>query len=935
MFIDNRAGTAAGGFAEGWGERGMNGVLVIEDVRGVRAEELPKGTLHGGLDASGGLVFEAKDAAVFGISWDEGTGSWLLMPASEGSVMWRGLPASSAVALGDGDCFGVGSAWCWFRRFPAAPVFEGRACVELPARDGMVFGRAGGEASLFVALDGEDRKVSRRQVTVSRRDGRFLVRDESQFGTFLNGQRFDEHVLVVGDRLLMGAYSFEFTGRGFRRTQPRIGGKVEARGVGFAVKARRILHAVEMVVAPCSFAGILGGSGQGKSTLLNALCGINPATEGAVLIEGQPITDPASIREAGIGFVPQDDIVHPELKVREAVLFSARLRLDPRVPRREMEALVDETIARLGLAEHASKRIAQLSGGQRKRVSIATELLAKPSVLFLDEPSSGLDPATEFALMKILRGLAARDCTVICTTHVLGRAYLFDQILFIHGGRIIFDGPPDACCENFGVESLDQVYVRVAEEGRGGGEWAADFAAKGGPTQAVDPSPPPVDLTPLGDIPPPKRPKPGFGISLWVQLARQWAITASDPLNLAFLLAQPLLIALLVGWVAEDYVLRMFLCVVATLWFGCSNGAQQIIRELPIFRRERVCGLGLNAYLSGKYLFLGVVTTLQALLLLLVAQGTSLAVRPPARGIAELAAEFREITTDAPVAATVDELAFEVVAEGEEVSPVLPVEASAAKPPPARPDAWIAAAAAWFFEMRWNIRDAVEGAGRGLLGTAATVVALKLAALAATALVGIAIGLAISGLVQNAAQAVMWVPLLLIPQILFGGVVLSLPELSRGARAVCAVIPSFSCQRLMDVSNVYGHAVPLLSNRTKIPLFLTPGEKEEVRWEVLGRSFSEYYDELSPGNTSWQNLAVFPFAVGEHRHAFSTIETSAGSTRKIFGETTTARSDVRYSQGRIFLNLGPAKTSAGVLAAWVTLCYGGTLAALALRQKGK
>jgi ABC-type multidrug transport system ATPase subunit len=917
----------------------VRGVLVIENSRGVRAEELAKGTLQASEDGAGGLSLGGKTEGFFSISWDESTGSWRLVPSAGVEVRWRGGVASAAILLADGDCFGVGSIWLWFRRFPAAPLCNGVVCGEVPARDGLVFGRVGGEGAVFVALDGEDRKLSRRQVSVTVRDGRFVVRDESQFGTFVNGQRFDEHVLVVGDRLLMGSYSFEFTGRGFRRTQPRIGGKVEARHVGFAVKDKRILHAVNLVVAPCSFAGILGGSGQGKSTLLNALCGINPATEGVVLIEGQTIAGPSSIREAGIGFVPQDDIVHPELKVRDAILFSARLRLHPRVPRSEMEALVDETIARLGLAEHAQKRIVQLSGGQRKRVSIATELLAKPSVLFLDEPSSGLDPATEFALMKILRGLAARDCTVVCTTYVLGRAYLFDQIVFIHGGRIIFDGQPDAAYENFGVESLDQVYVRVAEEGRSGDEWAEDFAAKGGPAVAVDPSPPPMDIESMGEIPPPRRTKPGFFVSLWVQLARQWAITASDPLNLAFLLAQPLLIALLVGWVAEDYVLRMFLCVVATLWFGCSNGAQQIIRELPIFRRERVCGLGLNAYLSGKYLFLGVVTTLQAMLLLFVAQGTSLAVRAPDRGIAELAAEFREITAppDARPDSTADELAFEAVAEGEELSalPEPGAEDQAVGKLPVRPDAWLAAVAAWFFEMRWNIRDAVEEAGRGLLGTAGTLLALKVAALATTALVGIAIGLAISGLVQNAAQAVMWVPLLLIPQILFGGVVLSLPELSRGARAVCAVIPSFSCQRLMDVSNVYGHAVPLLSNRTKIPLFLTPGEKEEVRWEVWGRVFSEYYDELSPGNTSWQNLAVFPFAVGEHRHAFSTVQTAAGSTRKIFSETTSSRSDVRYSQGRIFLHLGPAWTSAGVLAAWVALCYGGTLTALILRQKGK
>ena len=131
------------------------------------------------------------------------------------------------------------------------------------------------------------------------------------------------------------------------------------------------------------------------------------------------------------------------------------------------------------------------------------------------------------------------------------------------------------------------------------------------------------------------------------------------------LLAQPVLIAMLVGWVAEDYVLRMFLCVVATLWFGCSNGAQQIIKELPIFRRERVCGLGLNAYLFSKYLFLGVITALQAMLLLIIVQTTSHAVRPAKVSPGELYAEFqfRDRFAEAGVSSSpnADEAKFEAV----------------------------------------------------------------------------------------------------------------------------------------------------------------------------------------------------------------------------------------------------------------------------------
>jgi ABC transport system ATP-binding/permease protein len=931
----------------------MRGLLIIFEGNSSRLEELLKDTLHLGVDRENRLIVRhagciSDPLAV--LEWNEAQGTWVLSPTGGTSGPAVALRSGGAVAqrllLSDGDSLNIGSAVVTFRRLPAAPIFRGKPCAEIALRSvsRLCFGRAADGASQgeeVVLLDPEDRRISRRHLQLWRQDTDFMVRDESPTGTFLNGQRFETHRLVVGDRFQVGGYSFEFTGISLRRTRPRIGGKVEAIGVGVRAGGRVILSEVTLQIEQCSFSGILGGSGQGKSTLLQALCGINPATSGAVLIEGQSVVEAAAIGAAGIGFVPQDDIVHPELRVEDAVFFSARLRLDPRIPRRPMRLLVDETILRLGLAEHRQKRIVQLSGGQRKRVSIATELLDKPAVLFLDEPSSGLDPATEFALMKILRGLAAHDCTVICTTHVLGRAYLFDRIIFLHRGRVIFDGTPERAYERFGVESLDQVYVRLAEDGRTGDQWASDIKSTGPELPSPEVVPREPDLSRFEEIPPMHRIRPGFFHSLRILIERQWRILAADRLNLLFLLAQPVLIAVLVGWVAEDYVLRMFLCVVATLWFGCSNGAQQIIKELPIFRRERVCGLGLNAYLFSKYLFLGIITALQAMLLLVIVQITSHAVRPAKLSPGELYAEFHSATNSKAGVALLpnaDEAKFEAVdlAGGGEkpVAAAAPPVAEKQLPGP-RPDLWLAAWLGWFFELRWNLRDAVEVASKSPAGVLTIVISLKLLALAATALVGVAIGLLVSGLVKNSAQAVMWVPLLLIPQILFGGVVLSLAELSAGARAVCMAIPSFSCERLMDVSNVYGQAQPLLSNRTKIPLFLTPGEKEAIQWSLLGREYTESYDELSPSNTSWQNLAVFPFAVGRHRHEYTEVQTSAGSRKRIYKETTESRDDVRYSKGRVFLNLVPVAASCIVLGIWVAICYGGTLAALAARQKGK
>ena len=139
----------------------------------------------------------------------------------------------------------------------------------------------------------------------------------------------------------------------------------------------------------------------------------------------------------------------------------------------------------------------------------------------------------------------------------------------------------------------------------------------------------------------------------------------------------------------------------------------------------------------------------------------------------------------------------------------------------------------------------------------------------------------------------------------------------------------------MDVSIIYGQAMPLLSNRTKIPLFLTPGEKETIKWSILGKEYTQAYDELSPSNTSWQNLAVFCRAAGQHRHEFSEVLTSEGSSKRIYNETTESRDDVRYTKGRVFLNPSPIIASCAVAGFWLLFCYGVTSAALVARQKGK
>jgi hypothetical protein len=217
------------------------------------------------------------------------------------------------------------------------------------------------------------------------------------------------------------------------------------------------------------------------------------------------------------------------------------------------------------------------------------------------------------------------------------------------------------------------------------------------------------------------------------------------------------------------------------------------------------------------------------------------------------------------------------------------------------------------------------------LGIAFTVLLLKLSALMGAAAVGVAIGLTISAIVRTETQAVMWVPLVLIPQILFGGFVVTRPEMTQSVRIASEFIPSYCAQRMMDVGGLYGQTTPRMTNRTKYPVFLTPtGEQEEVKWTEGGTEHSEKYDKVSDWNVSWQNLVVYPKSVGEHHNVYR-IQRGV----KKYDESTEQRNDVRYPMGTLYRFAGPAWNSVFMLCGWIVVCYGVTVWGLIGKQKGK
>ena len=479
----------------------MQAELIIKQPSGVVRFSLEKGA-HGVSGVAAGYPILVAPTATdpapeLLIEWDP----------SLRTLMWReaAAPRTRSQALRSGESFSHRDLAFTFSLKWDAPCVTGLPCESLVLEPAKIylFGRGAGEpaeaGAVHVALDAQDRSISKLHARLCLENGEWILSDHSSTETLLNGEPFTRTTLIFGDRFKIGDYVFEFRGSQIDRVDHSDSGRIEAHNLSVIVKDRQtgnplhILNDVGLRIGTGDFIGILGGSGSGKSTLLNALCGIRPADRGQVAIGGIENSLLNQLRPGAIGYVPQDDIVHPELVVRDAFYLAARLRL--RLEAKQRKALVERTIELLGLAEHANKRVYHLSGGQRKRVSIGIELLSKPSVMFLDEPSSGLDPATEESLMELLQSLTLTNLTVVCTTHVLQKAYLFDRLVFVHGGRVIFEGNSSQAREFFvnragdlsdsysgshstlGITKspLEKIYSEVLRGRKSAAEWAEDF----------------------------------------------------------------------------------------------------------------------------------------------------------------------------------------------------------------------------------------------------------------------------------------------------------------------------------------------------------------------------------------------------------------------------------------------------------------------------
>ena len=455
------------------------------------------------------------------------------------------------------------------------------------------------------------------------------------------------------------------------------GARVDAADVSRRVGTRQILQDMSLSIEPGELVAIAGGSGAGKTTLLEILAGLQPPSGGEIrhdsVLRGARIS-----AESRIGYVPQDDIIHLEMPLRRTLRYAARLRLPAGTSAAEADRVVEETMQDLDLADRAEVPVRALSGGQRKRASIAVELLTRPCLFFLDEPTSGLDPSTAADVMRLLHRLSRRGVTVILTTHEPAGIDRCDRVIFLaRDGHLAFTGSPTEARAYFDVKDLDGVYDRLAGE-HTPAIWAERFAESVGN---------PANSKFRHGMPPTPATRPnikptGVARQWWLLTRRNVDVLLRNRLTLAILLGSPVLVtammatlfkrgafdtnsaadvgpAQIVFWIAFD-----------GFFFGLTYGLLQIVGEMAVFRRERLAGLSVGAYVASKVTaLLPVLAGVSAVLLgALRALG-----RLPAAGWHIYASLFTTIVIEATSALALGLLASAAVSNAAQAALALPM----------------------------------------------------------------------------------------------------------------------------------------------------------------------------------------------------------------------------------------------------------------------
>ncbi|MEV7898690.1 FHA domain-containing protein [Streptomyces cyaneofuscatus] len=609
----------------------------------------PSRDYHVGRDPESDIVID--DARV---SWHHAVlhpeaGHWLLQDEDSTNGTYTGGHRIHESDVGAGSVIHFGNpsdgprAVLQGREPPARPAAADRpSAVSMPAATGTFRQpttvrplpartvRIGRDAGSDLVID--DLVVSRHHAELrALPDGRHEIVDlGSHNGTFLNGQPVARAVVGAGDIVGIGHSAFSLVGDVLQEFVDTGEVSLDVQDLevtaGKAGKGgKTLLDGVSFPVGEKCLLGVVGPSGAGKSTLLNALTGLRPADTGTVLYDGRDLyRDFAELRQR-IGLVPQDDILHSQLTVRKALGYAAELRFPQDTAKEERQARVLEVIHELGLEQRANQPIHSLSGGQRKRVSVALELLTKPSLLFLDEPTSGLDPGMDRSVMHMLRGLADDGRTVVVVTHSVLSLEVCDRLLVLApGGRIAYYGPPEDALAFFGFSEWPEAFE--AFENDRDRDWAATYADSPFHRQYIvnaSAQPQLPQASPGASVAPPPKTR-NWGAQLGTLVRRYASALAADRTFLIIMIALPFVMGAMARALAGSRLTQetamnalLILCVGGVLT-GAANAVRELVKERVIYQRERAVGLSRSAYLMSKIVVLGTITILQAVVLTLV-----------------------------------------------------------------------------------------------------------------------------------------------------------------------------------------------------------------------------------------------------------------------------------------------------------------------------
>lgn len=444
----------------------------------------------------------------------------------------------------------------------------------------------------------------------------YIIDNSSTNGVVVNNQRISRKTLLhEKDVIVITNSKLIFTRSMISYCCYKTGVSIDVENVvitrGKRKKAAVTGNNISLSIKPGELVAIIGGSGAGKSTILNCMCGYLRPSKGEVYINGTDLYQNFASIKKMIGYVPQSDIVYDNLTLYDMLSYTAKLRLPKDTSQKERESVINNAIRLVELTEKKNSFIKELSGGQKKRASIAVELLSDPNLLFLDEPASGLDPGTERNLMESLRAMADQGKTVVLVTHSTLQLKLCDRIIFMgKGGNLCFFGSFENAMRFFGVSNIVDVYKMINDN-------AVDWRIKYDETRSLAKSRRPVPISASSGKSKNKNQLP-------ILASRYLKLVINDRQRLLLLLIQAPVLALLISLVADGEQFKqyemtkslLFALSCSSFWVGMLNAIQEVCKEENILKREYMTGLSLNAYILSKILVLSILCLIQSVLII-------------------------------------------------------------------------------------------------------------------------------------------------------------------------------------------------------------------------------------------------------------------------------------------------------------------------------